>query len=146
MSDSAAVSKELPACTRGLTAGATVATVLLVDDDEAVTETFVRMLRLEGYEICSANTAAAGLHLAELRRPDVIILDLRMPIMDGLGFLRHLRRLPGHEQTPVAIVTGDYAMDERLADDLRSLGAQVHFKPLWLEDLLVLARTLLEVP
>ncbi len=79
--------------------------------------------------------------------PDAIILDLRMPLMNGLGFLRQLRTMPDQQEspTPVAIVTGDYFLDDSVAAELRQLGAQLQFKPLWLEDLVGLARNLLKV-
>jgi len=46
---------------------------------------------------------------------------------------------------PVAIVTGDYFLDDSISTELRELGAELRFKPLWLEDLVGLARTLLKV-
>ena len=121
------------------------ATVLVVDDDKGVTQTFARMLRFEGYRVRTAVTAEEGLIEAEQRRPDAIILDLRMPLVDGLGFLRRLRAHDDQRATPVAIVTGDYLLDDSVLTELRELGAELKFKPLWLEDLVGLARTLLKV-
>jgi DNA-binding response OmpR family regulator len=117
------------------------ATILIVDDDEGVTETFARMLKLEGYNVRTAMTAERGLSEAEQSRPDAIILDLRMPLIDGLGFLRRLRSYDQQRD----IVTGDYFLDENIASELRELGAQLKFKPLWLDDLVGLARDLLKV-
>jgi len=68
------------------------ATILIVDDDEGVTQTFARMLQLEGYAVRTAMTAEIGLREADAVHPDAIILDLRMPLVDGLGFLRKLRK------------------------------------------------------
>lgn len=119
------------------------ATILLVEDDEAVLDTFARMLRLEGYDVRTSSKPQQGLVIAELSRPHAIILDFRMPLLDGLGFLRHLRSLDGHRDTPVAIVTGDYFLDEHVTRELRELGAVVLFKPMWLEQLVDLARRLL---
>ena len=121
------------------------ATILIVDDDEGVTQTFARMLRLEGYAVRTAITAEHGLLEASVGHPDAIILDLRMPLVDGLGFLRRLRQQEGMHVTPVAIVTGDYFLEEDVSNELRALGAELRFKPLWLEDLVVLARDLLKV-
>ena len=118
--------------------------ILIVDDDEAVTQTFARMLELEGYAVRTAINAETGLREAEEYQPDAIILDLRMPLMDGLGFLRRLRGCDGQHDTPVAIVTGDYFLDDAVSNELRQLGAELKFKPMWLEDLVGLARTLLE--
>lgn len=121
------------------------ATILIVDDDEGVTQTFARMLRLEGFQVRTAVTAETGLREAQTARPDAIILDLRMPLVDGLGFLRRLRQLDGSHDTPVAIVTGDYFLEDETSAELRELGAELRFKPLWLEDLVGLARNLLKV-
>jgi len=120
-------------------------TILIVDDDEGVTQTFARMLRLEGYEVRTAPSAEIGLQEASHHPPDAIILDLRMPGIDGLGFLRQLRAHEVQRATPVAIVTGDYFLDDATSTELRALGAEVTYKPLWLEDLVGLARTLLQV-
>lgn len=121
------------------------ATILIVDDDEGVTETFARMLRLEGYEVRTAVSAETGLVEAETASPDAIILDLRMPLLDGIGFLRRLRANAAHRDIPVAIVTGDYFLDDEISAELRELHAELRFKPLWLEDLVGLARMLLKV-
>ena len=123
---------------------AAVASILIVDDDEAVTQTFARMLELEGYAVRTAMTAEKGLIEAAEHHPDAIILDLRMPLVDGLGFLRQLRAKDELGKMPVAIVTGDYFLDDAVSKELKGLGAEVRFKPLWLEDLLALARNLLK--
>ena len=122
----------------------TTAKILIVDDDEGVTQTFARMLRLEGYQVRTAVSAETGLREAEHSHPDAIILDLRMPLVDGLGFLRRLRAQTDQRKTPVAIVTGDYFLDDNVANELQELGAELRFKPLWLEDLVGLARNLLQ--
>jgi DNA-binding response OmpR family regulator len=101
------------------------------------------MLRLEGYHVVTALSAEAGLNQAERSQPHAIILDLRMPIVNGVQFLRHIRSKSQLAEVPVAIVTGDYFLGESTASELRALGASVRFKPLWLEDLVALARTLL---
>jgi DNA-binding response OmpR family regulator len=120
-----------------------IAKILIVDDDEGVTQTFARMLRLEGYQVRTAVSAETGLREAQDSQPDAIILDLRMPLVDGLGFLRRLRERDQQRSTPVAIVTGDYFLDDSVSAELRDLGAELRFKPLWLEDLVGLARNLL---
>ena len=122
-------------------------TILIVDDDEGVTQTFARMLTLEGFQVRTAFNAETGLRVATESQPNAIILDLRMPLVDGLGFLRRLRSQDSQRATPtpVAIVTGDYFLDDAVADELRQLGAELRFKPLWLEDLVGLARNLLKV-
>ena len=126
-----------------VTADPITSKILIVDDDESVTQTFASMLRLEGYQVRTAVTAENGLRVAEESRPDAIILDLRMPLVDGLGFLRRLRAKDEQRTTPVAIVTGDYFIEDEISSELRQLGAELRFKPMWLEDLVGLARNLL---
>ena len=121
------------------------ASILIVDDDEGVTQTFARMLSLEGYSVLTALDAEMGLREVSEHEPDAIILDLRLPIVDGLGFLRRLRAQTKQRETPVAIVTGDYFLDDALSAELRALGASLRYKPLWLDDLVGLARDLLKV-
>jgi DNA-binding response OmpR family regulator len=117
-------------------------TILIVDDDRSVTDTFARILKLEGFQVATAVSADAGLELADNVRPDGIILDLRMPITSGLQFLRLVRAKPHLVDVPVAIVTGDYFLPDPIQQELKTLGAALRFKPLWLEDLITLARTL----
>jgi CheY-like chemotaxis protein len=111
------------------------ATVLVVDDDVAILQTFARMLRLRGYAVRTAPSAEAGLQEAQACRPDAILLDLQMPLVDGLECLRRLRAAESLRAVPVMIITGDYFMDDETAADLASLGAAVQFKPVWVDDL-----------
>lgn len=120
-------------------------TILIVDDDPSVADTFSRMLKLEGFTVATALSADAGLELASNMRPDAIILDMRMPITNGLQFLRLIRSRPHLVDVPVAIVTGDYFLADSIQLELSSLGASLRFKPMWLEDLIALAKALVAV-
>jgi CheY-like chemotaxis protein len=120
--------------------------VLIVDDDPATADSFSRTLRLEGYEVWAALSAEEGLSLAQLHQPNVIVLDLRMPLTSGLQLLRAIRAIPGLASTPVAIVTGDYGLEDDMRDEITALGAELRFKPIWIEELVTLARELLRVP
>ena len=120
-------------------------TILVVDDDLDVTGTFARMLALEGYGVQTALTAEAGLREAEINHPDAILLDLRMPLVDGLAFLKRLRAREEGRQAAVAIITGDYFLDDTVLNELRTLGADVHFKPVWLEELIRITEALVSV-
>ena len=117
-------------------------TILIVDDDRSVTDTFARILKLEGFQVATALSAQDGLELADNIRPDGILLDLRMPLTNGLQFLRQVRARPHLVEVPVAIITGDYFLAEPIQTELETLRATVKFKPMWLEDLVALARTL----
>jgi DNA-binding NtrC family response regulator len=115
-------------------------TVLIVDDDAEVVRTFADWLRLQGYETRTASNGEAA--FPKVQGVDAIILDARMPILDGLGFLRRIRA--HDENVRVAIVTGDYMLDETVQAEFQRLNARVVFKPLWLDDLVALAAQLVD--
>jgi DNA-binding response OmpR family regulator len=118
--------------------------ILIVDDDRSVADTFARILKLEGFKVTTAFNADEGLGIVKDITPDAIILDMRMPITNGLQFLKMVRDLPHLVSTPVAIVTGDYFLPDPIQMELKQLGAEIRFKPLWLEDLITLARSLVK--
>jgi DNA-binding response OmpR family regulator len=120
-----------------------VAHILIVDDDQVVGETFARMLTLEGYRVTSVQSVDAALAATATEAPDALILDMRMPVVSGLDFLRLLRRDSRLREVPVAIVTGDYFLNEPILAEMRALGATVRYKPLWMDDLSALAQSLL---
>jgi DNA-binding NtrC family response regulator len=120
------------------------ASILVIDDDEGVRDTFAHTLRLEGYEVRTAPNAELGLRTVETGRTDAIILDLRMPLINGLGFLYRLRAHDAHRELPVAIITGDPCVKDALTIEMQELGASLFFKPLWVEDIIDLTRGLLQ--
>lgn len=117
--------------------------LLIIDDDGTTRETFRHMLEAEGYQVRAAPTVESGLAEAAADMPAAILLDLHMPIAGGLECLRRLRAAPHWAEVPVAILTGDYFLDEEVALELRALGAHIHFKPLWEDDLRRVVRELL---
>jgi two-component system, OmpR family, response regulator len=123
--------------------GAQTATVLIVDDDPATVDIFAQVLRLEGYEVRTALSAEGGMRAVHASRPDAILVDFRLPVANGVEFLRRLRACEGHRDTPVAVVTGDYSLDDTIGTELHQLGARVAFKPLWVAELVDLTSRLL---
>jgi two-component system response regulator (stage 0 sporulation protein F) len=77
--------------------------VLVVDDERNLRTLYQRELEREGYQVVSAASAREGLALIESERPDVVVLDIRMPGMDGLEALA--RTLDQHPQLPVILNT-----------------------------------------
>jgi two-component system response regulator MprA len=126
------------------TAVASAGRLLIVDDDDATRETFARILMLEGYEVRIATNAESGLREIESGYPDAVILDLRMPFINGLGLLYRLRAVQPDRRMPVVVVTGDQCLDDSIIDELHQLGVDLRFKPLWVEDLVDVARSLLK--
>lgn len=118
------------------------ASILIVEDDPGAVEAFEHMLKAEGYGVRVTLDVQSALVEIERAVPMAILLDLHLPITDGLEFLRRLRASDRHAHIPVAVVTGDYLVDERVARELQVLGAQIYFKPLWGEDLIRIVRDL----
>jgi two-component system, OmpR family, response regulator PrrA len=116
--------------------------ILIVDDDQSVVDTFSRLLKLEGFKVTTALDPALGLKMAEDVTPTAIILDMRMPLISGIQFLRQVRSHAQLVHVPVAIVTGDCFLSDELERELTTLGATLRYKPMWAEDLVALARTL----
>jgi DNA-binding response OmpR family regulator len=111
------------------------ARVLIIDDDVTALGFFEQMLMDQGYTVSAKPTVEAGPAEATNHAPDAVLLDLHLPLTDGLECLRRLRSAPLSLPTPVAILTGDYFLEEDVAHELRELGAKIHFKPVWEEDL-----------
>jgi CheY-like chemotaxis protein len=120
-----------------------VARLLLIDDDPAVSLTLARMLEFCGHQVRRIESAEAGLAEAMTSPPDALILDMKMPQMGGLEFLRRLRAADGLDGLPVGVITGDYFLGEPILQELTSLGATVRYKPIRMEDLATLTAHLL---
>ncbi|MBM3463776.1 MAG: response regulator, partial [Armatimonadetes bacterium] len=78
---------------------------LVIDDDEMVRSMMSRMLTADGFGVMLAETGEEGLRIAREHRPDVIVLDVVLPGMDGWAVLKHLKADPDLAETPVVIVS-----------------------------------------
>jgi signal transduction histidine kinase len=81
------------------------AKVLVVDDDPELVQVISLNLELDGYEVIKAYNGTDAVQLVRETRPDCILLDIMMPVMDGWEVLRHLRENPASMDIPVIIVT-----------------------------------------
>jgi two-component system, OmpR family, response regulator MprA len=114
--------------------------ILVVDDDRAVRDALDRALRLEGYEVELAPDGQEGLLSLARRSADAIVLDVLMPVMDGLETCRALRRRD--DKTPVLLLTARHEVTDRVAG--LDAGADDYLvKPFALEELLARLRALL---
>src|SRR5207244_12969691 len=95
----------------------------------------MRLLQTEGHTIHTAVDGVGAMQRVVAFAPDAILLDVRMPIANGLMFLRALRANPHYAWTPVAVITGDYFLDQEVSDELMRLGAAIYFKPVWFSNL-----------
>ena len=84
--------------------------ILIVEDDPFTLEALAYILEVEGYRVSTARDGKKGRELLRaMRQPSAVILDLRLPIIDGRKFLRRLKQEPGVADVPVFVVTSDFA-------------------------------------
>lgn len=103
--------------------------VLLVDDEPDIRRIGELSLQAAGgWEVILAASGAAGLEAAERHRPEVVLLDMMMPGMDGFMVLKRLREIPGCEATPVIFMTARVNEDE-VASYLEAGAVGVVHKP-----------------
>jgi DNA-binding response OmpR family regulator len=117
--------------------------VLIIEDDEGTAEIFESMLEARGFRVRVARDAMAGLLEIEVDEPAAILVDLHLPRMSGVEFLRRLRSDPDRLHLPAAVMTGDYLIDDQTMADIRALDARIVFKPIWEEDLVNLIDALI---
>jgi DNA-binding response OmpR family regulator len=102
------------------------ACVLLVDDEDALRRVMRDLLARDGYEVVEARTGAEALDQVDRHAPDIIVLDLNLPGMDGYSVLSKLRSRPATQRIPVVVLTakGDEDNEVRVfelgADDFLS--------------------------
>lgn len=79
--------------------------VLVVEDDTYLRDFYAELLTGEGFIVVTAQDGVEGLKTAIAQKPDIVLLDLMMPIMDGKTMLHRMRAIPKFEKTPVIILT-----------------------------------------
>src|SRR5688500_313125 len=109
--------------------------ILIIDDNVNLAKGFALVLQRSGYRVNVAHTAEEGLRLALADNPAAVVVDFRMPFINGAGFLYRLRASPRHSTTPVLVVTGA-AVTEEMRTELADLRAELRFKPLSVHELL----------
>ncbi len=88
--------------------------IMIVDDDIEATAILESLLKLEGYEPTSVNDSTIATQRASLIHPDLFLLDLMMPEIDGFKLCRMLRATPEFAYTPIIIVTALADLDSRI--------------------------------
>ncbi|RMD76052.1 MAG: response regulator, partial [Chloroflexi bacterium] len=119
--------------------------VLVVDDDPNVRPVLVRILQRHQMRVLSAGDGAEALDLVQHARPDAILLDLRMPGMDGLEVLQRLQANPTTSTIPVVVLTAnDLGPDAR--EQAFALGARGFLeKPVTAERLIAIITSVIQV-
>lgn len=107
---------------------------IVVDDKWVTASTHIKILSLFGISGLHANTARMAVLMMREKKPDVILLDVHMPGVDGFEFIKYIHQLPGYQNLPILVVTSDDQPET--AERMRSLGAiEVLIKPLEIDTL-----------
>jgi len=117
--------------------------ILIVDDEADMRETCVRIFRRNGYDCVAVNDGQEALTALDRDPPDLILTDLRMPRMDGLALLRHVRRLP---VPPAVIVFTAYISEQSVRETLEAGAAACLPKPFTPQKLREVVEPLLQLP
>src|ERR1700684_3805358 len=120
--------------------GATSPRVLVVDDDSDVLASLERGLRLSGFEVSTAVDGAEALRSATETRPDAIVLDINMPILDGVSVVTALRAMDN--DVPVCVLSARSSVDDRVAG-LEAGADDYLVKPFVLAELVARVKALL---
>lgn len=87
--------------------------ILVAEDDPASRELIAEILRGRGYDVLEAADGAAAIAIIADHRPDLVVVDIEMPVADGFAVLNQLRALPGNPQIPVLAVTAHAMLGDR---------------------------------
>ncbi|CAG6397505.1 DNA-binding transcriptional activator KdpE [Actinacidiphila cocklensis] len=121
---------------QGDTKGRRMYRVLVVDDEPQIVKALVINLRARAYEVDAAHDGAAALRVAAARHPDVVVLDLGLPDMDGVEVIRGLR---GWTRVPIIVLSARHASDEKV--EALDAGADDYVtKPFGMDELLARLR------
>ena len=93
--------------------------ILIIDDERPIRETLEMFLREKGYDVATSESGEAGLKLIRKNQPDIVILDLRLPGIDGIEVLRIIKQLT--PRSMVVVITAYH--DKEIYDQAESLGA-----------------------
>ena len=116
-----------------------MATLLVIEDEAPLRANLVRLLSAEGYRVIAAADGEEGIRRVREGRPDLVICDILMPLVDGFGVLASLRSQPETAALPFIFLTAS-ADKEDLARGLRSGANDYVTKPFKIADLLAAVR------
>lgn len=117
--------------------------ILLIDDDPDSVRLLSLMLSPEGYQIVTARNGQEGLRLAAQERPDLIIIDVMMPDMDGFEVCRRVRQTAGISDTPILMLSARARVDDKI-EGLRAGATDYLAKPASRKDLLARVEAILQ--
>lgn len=103
--------------------------ILIIEDDIDLNEAYKTILQSAGYAVRTAFDGEEALRLAVHEEPDIIFLDLRMPTLDGIGFLKAYQPIANHQNVSI-IVFSNYDMQQEI-DRAYELGAHRYVLKAW---------------
>ena len=116
-------------------------TILLVEDSEDNRFMMKRLLEMSGYEVAEASNGEQAINMARLMQPDLILMDLSLPRVDGLAATRQIRKFPALKEVPIVVVSAHDTADFH-AEALASGCNEYVTKPIDFGQLEVLLRRL----
>ena len=117
--------------------------VLLADDFDDAREMYAEYLRFHGYEVVTATDGSSAIEVARAHKPDIVLLDIRMPGMNGMEAMRTIRAEPEIGHIPIVALTARALAEEREAVLQAGFDAFIS-KPVVPEQLLVHVQRILE--
>jgi DNA-binding response OmpR family regulator len=103
--------------------------ILIIEDDPALNQAYETILQTAGYDVRTAFDGEEALILAAETEPDIIFLDLRMPTLDGIGFLRAYQPTTNHQKVKI-IIFSNYDLQQEI-DEAYDLGADRYVLKAW---------------
>ncbi len=103
--------------------------ILIVEDDTALNDAYKMILSSTGYAVTTTFNGKEALVAVKVQEPDIIFLDLRMPVLDGIGFLKEYQPKKLHPDVKI-IVFSNYDMQEQV-DEAYALGAERYVLKAW---------------
>jgi DNA-binding response OmpR family regulator len=102
--------------------------ILVVEDEKILSKSIEEKLLDDGFEVIKGYDGIEGLELAKIHHPDLILLDLLMPRMDGMSMLKKLREDTWGKTVPVIILTNLSSEDEERNKDITNLEPSYYFQ------------------
>ncbi|MGA2248584.1 MAG: PAS domain S-box protein [Verrucomicrobiota bacterium] len=122
-----------------------VNSILVVDDDNNLRQLFSTCLRRAGYHVLEASTGREGLHVAQTRLPNLVLLDVRLPDVNGGDICRQIKSDPALKDVFVALCSGEATSDENKVDGLQTGADEYLVKPFGVEELLARVNVLVRL-
>ena len=118
-------------------------TIVIIDDDRAIAQLTSLWVKAAGFNTIIANDGRSGLEAIAQHHPDLVLLDIRMPEMDGFEVNRQLRQTPGLAEIPVIFLSA-HAQETTRQESLAAGGRCFFPKPYEVKSLIAAIRTVLK--